>query len=167
MLLLIFIASATQHGMDATAAEGCGNLWAFQRAQEVARGYAETSRLTFEHVAAGIRARQPEGPIPTLPKELEAVFGEGRNKIIVVNETTAARHAGSEQAVKETVGLNDEDMWQVHPELSTTGPCPICRPLDGTPRSYWGRFFPGGPPDPHVGCVCTIVYAFERELVEA
>lgn len=83
------------------------------------------------------------------------IFGPGRASRIAVNETTRSQHFGSEHAIATTVGLSPDDIWKTSEDDRV---CPICSPLDNQPRSYWGRFFPDGPPDPHPLCRCYIIY---------
>jgi hypothetical protein len=83
------------------------------------------------------------------------IFGPGRASRISVNETTRSQHFGSEHAIAMTVGLSPDDIWKTSEDDRV---CPICSPLDNQPRSYWWRFFPDGPPDPHPLCRCYILY---------
>lgn len=172
-LLLLFTASAEHHGLGISDAEQLANGWAPGQATSVASGYVANSRAALQDAANGwqasIDARVEDagfeaGTELTLPRaEIEDgaldIFGPGRDAVIANNEMTRAVTTGGEQAVGAQGLLSPEDEWQTNPGLSATGPCPVCEPLDGTPRSYWERFFPFGPPEPHVGCVCEIVYA--------
>lgn len=73
-----------------------------------------------------------------------------RSRNIGENETVR----WSRQAQAETYGRNEVEymIYHVHPELSQSGPCPICSPYDGQ------RFPVGGAGEflipQHNGCVC-------------
>ena len=160
MLLLIYIASATQHGLGADRASTMGLVWAASRAAEVARGYAEHSRDRTNTAGREWREQTDRGDPPgkaAVGDRLVSIFGPSRAAGIAVSETTDATSAGSEAAIKETVGVSQADLWITHPEDSMTGPCPICRPLHKTKRTNWGLKFPSGP-KAHPTCYCTIAY---------
>lgn len=90
--------------------------------------------------------------------DVAKVWGPTAAAATAVTETTAAQTAGGEAAVNRTVGISDDDIWRIHPELSASGTCPICRPYDGRPRRIWAVEFPAGPPA-HRNCNCEIIYA--------
>lgn len=92
-------------------------------------------------------------------------FGPANDARRALDEVTAAQTAGGEEAVRRTVGLSIRDRWRTNPgrlpgslKLSRTGPCPICKPMDGVRRLGW--IDPRGPgPWIHNGCVCDVLYA--------
>jgi len=156
-LLLIFSESATQHGWagdDATvAAEG----WAAERAESVAESWVETGKDMVRTASDRWESYDEPPTTAEISEDTLSAFGPDRVARAAENETTVARHQGSEVAVEATTGLSDGDLW-----VNTgSNVCPVCRDLDGKPRSYWEKFFPGGPPDPHVSCKCYIEYVNE------
>lgn len=157
-LLLILMISMEFHGdfngaggdsgFTETAAQAQAQRMATSQARLVAADFASTS-------PAWLRAAPPEA----IPEATDRIFSPIRAAGYANDQTTWAQTQGGETAIAATVGISDEDLWLNHPNQSSTGPCQTCAPLHLTPRSYWGRFFPGGPPDPHPHCVCTIQYA--------
>lgn len=156
LLLFIFIASATQHGLtDRNKAQDIGTSFALGRAAQVARSYAETS---YERAANNFPSPSPgDEPMPAGKRNeaLGKVFSPERADGVVVNETTAAQTAGGEAAVDATTGLANNDTWYT---ANDNRVCEICGPLHGKLRADWSRFFPSGPPA-HPACRCWIVYA--------
>lgn len=153
VLLLLFIASAEHHGWD--AADRMGLDFATQHAQQVSVLFTGTTR---DRLAGAARGWRPDLPRHDFQRDLVSILGPERAEALAVNETTVAQTRGGEAAIIATVGISDEDEWKTNPHLSQTGPCPICKPLDGTPRTVWALKFPDGPPAPHIGCVCEILY---------
>ena len=70
---------------------------------------------------------------------------------VTQTETEAARQ------VEAQTGRTLVAVWKTRPHLSSTGPCPICRPLDGTTKESWPPQFPDGPPA-HPRCVCELIW---------
>jgi len=91
------------------------------------------------------------------------IYGPHRAAVIATTETTRGQHFGSETAVAGTVGISQDDLWFTVRDRRV---CPVCEPLHGRPRSYWGRFYAIGPPDPHAVCRCYIQYANLGEGVQ-
>lgn len=172
ILLLLMMQSAEMHfGSLPDYAQAGRSVDAFipqveqaanQRAADFSREYIATGRDKFERFAGDIKNRYDIGGQVYKQDVADAaadIFGPARDARIANNELTRARVFGGEIVIGGTVGISSADIWRNRPALSKSGPCPICKPLDGTPRSYWARFFPNGPPDPHPGCVCEIEYA--------
>ena len=88
---------------------------------------------------------------------VDSAFGPSRIAQNAVDETTRARHAGGEAAIDATVGISQDDTWEIHPQLSQSGPCKICTDLNGKKRSEWPWRYSDGPPA-HPRCVCTVAY---------
>ncbi len=161
MLLLIYIASATQHGLGSERASTLGLTWAASRASEVARGYSEHSRDRTNTAGREWREQTDRGDAPSkaaVGDRLVSVFGPSRVEGIAVSETTNAVSAGGEAAVEELVGIDELDTWFTEGDGKV---CPICRPLHGKKRGVWSRKFPSGP-GAHPGCRCWIHYANEK-----
>lgn len=166
-----------------------GAAYSRGRAQQFSKAYADGAKAAVDRAAAKLRAAQarmlpPEPPPRSLlgrgidllrrtPKpqpsfeidqdeleqEINKALGPNRAAQAATNETTAAQSAGGEAGIDATVGISQDDLWINRPELSKTGPCPTCKPLHRTPRSYWSRIYPSGPGrEVHDGCVCTILY---------
>lgn len=155
ILLLIFIAAASQHGLGNATQQG--QAWASGRAQQVASGFVSHSRERLE--AHGQEWRQEEPKTAQVRERIKQLFGPSRIESLVVSETTAAASEGGETAIRDTVGVSEGDTWFT---VRDSKVCPICEPLHRAERSRWSRFFPGGPPA-HPNCRCFIEYANERE----
>jgi len=150
MMLLIFSNSASQHGYSGDEATLAAEGFAAERSAEFSRLWVDASRNKLDIIAQ----RFERGDNASLRSETLSVFGPDRVARAAENETVIARHRGSETAIEETVGLSLDDKWE------NGGPaCPVCLRMQGKPRSYWRRFFPMGPPTPHPGCDCYIIYA--------
>ena len=178
VMLVIFFTSSEQHGWTGEDAQVAAEGFAAERSSEFAKLWVKTGRdklntlgekweeLSQPDEPIGDESEEISSPPPPKPFQFKndtlEIFGPERVAFAAENETTIARHAGSEAAIDETVGLSDEDIWLAEP-----GACVICKPLNGKPRTYWERFFPDGPPSPHPGCRCNIEYANAGGLVGA
>lgn len=125
--------------------------------ESIATGDDDESFTPINRVFPG----QPAVKIPA-QKEIDELladtFGPKRVASNAIDETTRARHAGGEAAIEETVGISQDDEWENNPQDSVSGPCKICKPLDGMKRKDWPWRYQEGPPSPHRGCVCTVRY---------
>lgn len=86
----------------------------------------------------------------------------GDQRAVTVAETEV--HIAKQQAenaawrfIQGREGKRLEGYWMTNCDLSKTGCCPLCDPLDGLPSSRWKRFYPEGPPV-HPRCRCEIVH---------
>jgi len=150
MMLLIFSNAETQHGYSGEDAILAAEGFAAARADEFSKLWVDASRNKLDTIAQ----RFARGENESIRSETLGVFGPERVARAAENETVIARHRGSELAIEATVGLSPEDIWE------NGGPaCPVCLKLNKKPRSYWGKYFPSGPPSPHPGCDCYIQYA--------
>ncbi|MCA8999108.1 MAG: hypothetical protein KDA80_19055 [Planctomycetaceae bacterium] len=160
-LMIIMMGNAEAHGMGTDSARMMADAHSVRRAAEIARDYARNS-----YAKALMIQRQNSdrlgGPITLSPgglrSELEKVFGPTRDEALVATETTRASVEGAENAMRTAGMVSQDDEWETRPWMTQTGPCPICEPLDGLPRSVWGRVHPKGPPI-HPRCACAIQYA--------
>ena len=175
--------------------EQTAQVWARKRARELAEllarnsqrmlvrrqnGWnkrAETRFVLPSTLRPGTRPARINGTSPkringTPPTKINGfaaareVFGRNRIRVIATTETTNAIASGGEIAMNEIGLTHPSDVWINRPELSLTGPCPICRPLHRTIRAIWSGKFPFGPPA-HVNCVCEIVYWNSVRRIEA
>ena len=176
LLLLLFMSSAETHvkkgGGDLSIVQPVilqqAETFATKRAAEVGLRVAVGASMRFDNVRKDIEA-ESDLREPTTATKAEVldragpVFSPSQTIQTTRDETTRARHVGGEAGVKVTTGISEFDLWQNRPSMSRTGPCPQCAPLHNTYRSIWSLVYPQGPPQPHVGCVCVIQYAFERE----
>jgi len=153
LLLLPFEQSAIQHGLDSAAAKESALTFAEKRANELATGFTKNSRDIMRTAATSWTPNETI-PVSQLRDTTLQVFGPKRMSNVAVTETTTAQHQGSEEAIKATVGLSEDDTWFTEEDSAV---CPTCRPLHGSKRSRWHRFFPVGPPA-HVNCRCWISY---------
>lgn len=161
VLLLVWGASARQHGLGAELARTQGLDYADRRAMTVAPQYAANSRQALNTAAT----RWQESP-PTeadLQADLSTIFGPTRAARVATTETTRAQTAGGETATGQTTGLSERDLWITRRDGRV---CPVCAPLHRQPRSVWQRQFPAGPGDDvHPFCRCFILYAPARRGV--
>lgn len=170
-LLLLFGESFAFHaeaaGRDVSRLSAAGidaaERYATTQAREVATAMTAGARERVERLAHEkwnvVRTAANEVLTKTeVAADIARAWGPTSAATTAVTETTAAQTAGGEAAVNRTVGVSDDDIWQIHPELSASGTCPICRPYDGRPRRVWSVEFPSGPPA-HRNCNCEIVYA--------
>jgi len=156
ILLLIFVTSATQHGMARKDAQSTGLKWSARRSAKVSTGYVKHSREELARIGGGWEfpsARSAE-------EDLKRIFGPERSGRVAATETTDAATSGSEAGVKATVGFSEDDTWFTRSDGKV---CEICQPLHNKPRSVWSRKFPDGPgADVHPDCRCWIQYALEK-----
>lgn len=158
VLLLGFVVGARQHGAeDQSATAQAAQAYAQQRAREVAQSFVQNSREALE-----AKAREWAEPTTTDAREAAAeVFAPSRDENIGITETTSAGQAGSEWAVTQAGQQSEADKWRTERDARV---CPICSPLEMTPRSEWQAKFPAGPPA-HPRCRCFIEYAVETKRV--
>lgn len=161
VLLLIWGASAQQHGLGVDLAASQSLAYASSRAAEVADAYAATTRTMLAD--AGHRWRQGPLDSATLQRDLVAILGPARAERTATNETTRAQTDGGESGTRQTIGLSDLDTWYTRRDDRV---CPVCEPLHGSLRSDWQAAFPLGPPA-HPGCRCWIRYSRGRGEVRA
>lgn len=175
VLLLLFSESYRHHVLSLGQAmtprltdvgQAAAERYAVERAAKLAAESTAAVRDRIQRFAveewnrAGLDAQRAVTRTQVLNDVLKAI-GPSGDAARAVTETTAAQTAGGETAATNTVGTSDDDVWQIHPELSETGTCQTCRPLDGRRRAIWATLFPNGPPA-HRNCNCEIVYANVR-----
>lgn len=171
LLWLIFMASARQHSAPfvPTLQIDPGDLrkqleddaaaYARDRLKTLIPGYIEHSKDMLGTAGTDWETQGAAGDVITrkeVDERVGTIFGEGRAEGIGVTETTAAGSAGGESGIGNTVGVSTKDLWIIEDQNA----CPICKPLNLTPRSNWERFFPQGPPA-HPICRCHVRYAAE------
>jgi hypothetical protein len=151
VLMLIWGASAKQHGLDAGLATQQAARYAEDRAATFARDFAASTRTSAGKLMADFQ------PGMSLQRGLVSVLGPDRAARIATTETTRAQTAGGEAGIGQTVGLSGEDIWRTRRDARV---CPICDELDGQPRAVWQAQFPTGPGDDvHPQCRCWIRYS--------
>jgi hypothetical protein len=157
MLVVVFARAARQHGANAGEAEKAANSFAGDNARPRAALHTDSVRNRLEAISREWRARLEMGEQITW-QEIEGTLQDvlGADELIATGFTLSSV-AGAEWAARLLGLTSPEDKWRTNPHLSRTGPCEICRPLHGLPRSIWARTFPTGPPL-HARCVCDIVY---------
>ena len=162
ILLFLFIAASSQHGMKDSQAAATG--FALGRGAQVARSYTATSVDRTANNFDREEIARRDGPLPKAEREarLDKIFGQARVEELAVDNTTAANTAGGEAATAATVGLSPDDTWFTQGDQRV---CPVCGPLHRKKREDWQRFFPSGPPS-HPNCRCWIEYAREKQTVE-
>lgn len=177
-LYLIFLEAGAFHGGNRLALDSDATAFALYRSATTAGSYAKTARSQFGTLAGKmLRPGQfASGPnaAPSLDDfatreitlevdlddALAKIFGASKAESMAVDGTTAAQTAGGEAAIESTWGRSPDDLWINQPHLSESGPCEICEPLNGVPRSQWPEEYFDGPGDwVHPRCVCIIEYA--------
>lgn len=150
VLLLIWGASAKQHGLASDLATAQAARYAEARAATLARDFTANTRLATADLMRDFVPGMP------LQKPLVSILGPDRAARIAMTETTKAQTAGGEAGIGQTVGLSGEDIWRTRRD---TRVCEFCDSLDGQPRSVWQSVVPEGPGDEcHPNCRCTILY---------
>lgn len=160
LLFGVFLASVRFHSggseLDQQAIDA-GIPWSAERARYLSSLISQTSvrwiRELLQDLASGAITEDDVGA------RLDRIFGKKRAGLVAQQAVTYGQTHGGEWSMRQLELISAEDVWVTHPELSQTGPCPICGPLDGTPRSHWEVLFPLGPPEPHLTCVCSIRYS--------
>ncbi len=180
ILLAMFLASATQHLVDniiinisreqaRKRTEEIAKVWAGRRANELSQLLVRNSQRILarnngqwvKQLEAGNRLTKSNGQAAA-----RQIFGRNRIRVIAITETTNTIASGGEIAMNEAGLTHPHDLWFNHPELTATGPCPICIPLHRVTRAIWSVKFPFGPPA-HTHCVCEIVYWNSVRRIEA
>lgn len=173
VLLMVVIGSLSyrQHGLSDELALRSAENMAAGRAPGLARRVQANKRQQIAQMWARLQEQIDARPATTpeerrrnkrIREELTKYFAPEHADGLVETETTAASVRGGEGAMAAMGLLSDLDEWETRPHLSATGPCPLCEPLDGTPRSHWQKFAPSGPPL-HPRCVCTLRYFHANE----
>lgn len=178
-LYLIFLASADFHAGEAGGelddsitlrAQGWASTVGYDRGLRYAKGASDQFGRTAQKIFDA-QAKQRETGLPpdeiiglgeeALEEELAKSFGPARAGEMAESMTTQAQSAGGDAGINDTVGISQDDVWSVHPELTPTGPCPECLALDKQPRKNWAAINPraadGQPLHDH--CACTTEYA--------
>lgn len=160
-LLLLFLTSATMHGLDYDSAETYGTEWANNRAEQSAESIIDTTRTRlhnadersgrhFEAVSTG----SPRSEISDAEHRAnirEAVnrdFGPDRAASIARNESNVAMVEGGEVAVN-LLGIECTAWWrhtanaEAHHAGAEVDPCPECTPYLDTEQATWGGERPG------------------------
>lgn len=161
LLLLIFIAAATQHRASASEAQGRAAQFASLTARDTAKSYTDTGREMLRTGGQEWAETTRTGGTVTRASVLDrtnTIFGPTRVRGIAMTGTTDAATSGSEAGIELTDGHSDDDTWWTEADQRV---CPICQPLHKTKRENWSRLFPSGPPA-HPRCRCWIVYAAEK-----
>jgi hypothetical protein len=132
-----------------------------------ARRDAQRERIDAEQSALRERAIELQKALEEIAKqlaqELAKTLGPDRAASYAINETTAAQSAGGDAGVQATIGISLDDLWINRPDKSSSGPCPVCKPLHLVPRRDWPvDYFDGPGPWVHVNCVCVVQYANMR-----
>lgn len=146
-------------GVDPADLTGSAADWARNYAFDVV---SQINRVTVEKLQSVISAAiENNWSIDRIREQLTPVFGPVRAEMISITETTRAAVQGELaiinglQADYAARGQRIIPYWVTRPELSATGPCPLCEPLDGLAQGD-GWFDP--PPSPHPRCVCSLRY---------
>lgn len=163
ILLLIFSASAAQHG----SAQSRGSDWSVSRASGLASSFTANSKSRFDSIKQGAIEikRDTQGSASLLDPRSVAndVFSQSRLSTLVITETTAAQSAGSEEAARNRGDISLQDTWYTERDGRV---CSICGPLHASVRTAWDAAFPLGPPA-HPNCRCWIQYAGVTANTEA
>ena len=161
LMVLIFAASAGQHGLDRDLSRFHAETFAAGRAGFVAERFASHSRRTLEIAQTNIERRQARtiaetGRISTaaatdLRIRIANTFGTSRAAGIATTETTAAETGGINAAVEDQPpDRRPLRVWFLGPCQH----CTFCPLVAGTEHEFWSQFISG--PPAHVRCCCTI-----------
>ena len=128
-------------------------------AQAQRRG-AEIAAAKDRRNREALRIARENGQLGTLPDirtTTMRIYGPSQVAETVITNVTHGRTIGAETVVSQTVGLSPDDLWLTVYGSGTIDKrvCPVCYALNRTPRTYWARFFPEGPPA-HPRCRCDI-----------
>jgi hypothetical protein len=155
ILLLIFSASARQHG----SAQASGSDWSVARSTGIASSFIANSKSRLDAIKQGaieVKSNSQGSSSLLDPKRIaDDVFSTSRFRTIVATETTAAQSAGSEAAARNRGDISLQDTWFTERDGRV---CSICGPLHASVRGVWDQAFPSGPPA-HPNCRCWIKYA--------
>lgn len=80
-------------------------------------------------------------------------LGDSRAISIAATEVTLAINRGKSAAFGYlgSRGVLMERIWRTRRDQ-----CELCRPMKNQPSAVWSRFYPMGPPSPHVRCRCEL-----------
>lgn len=180
ILLAAFLASATQHLVDniliqvsyeqaRKRMQAEAEAWAGRRARELSQQLVNNSRNILKRKRDYWQRRIERGEEVGREQGSGAareIFGRERRRRIRITSITDVIATGGETAMQQAGLTHPNDLWINHPELSRTGPCPVCLPLHRTIRVIWSVKFPMGPPA-HGYCVCEIIYWNSKQRIEA
>ncbi len=152
LLVLAWMASAEQHGLEIIPHDPRAVVFATGRAADVARQFvANTQQRLGSTIDGWINAEPSKAQVAA---DLESILGPVRAEAVAVTETTVANSA----AILATVammttgtGTGGKSIWQ----LGEAEHCPLCVALHGTDETIWRIFAPNGPPA-HVRCACWL-----------
>jgi hypothetical protein len=138
---------------DSQAAGELAGSYASGRAAELARGMTDTVRSQLETAVnnaanAGMTLAQTTAAARARVREIAEVQSESA----ATTETTAANSAGEvefKRHYEAKTGIALLMLWESEGDDRV---CKVCRPLNRTPESVWGRQFPSGPPA-HPNCI--------------
>ncbi len=161
ILILIFAASASQHGAAGSSIGTFADRFAVSRSNTVAGDFAANTRDRLDSLSARWDEQIRAGTLNRgqVQSDLVDVLGPTRAESIAVTETTVATSAGGEMAAQQSGGTQQGDTWYTEKDGRV---CPLCAPLHKAGRTEWMAAFPAGPPA-HPRCRCWIEYATEKQ----
>lgn len=128
---------------------------AIRAASKWSNAYAQRLADQITNTTSEALARALANPDPQARREaIDRILGRERAENISAGEVTAGISRGESDAaetIRNETGTRLVPLW----EIEDRDACPVCRPLDGTTRSIWGRRFPLGPPA-HPVCRCGL-----------
>ncbi|WP_437187832.1 hypothetical protein SH668x_001243 [Planctomicrobium sp. SH668] len=162
LLLLgsVYLDSSQFHGGNNLLAQRGSEIFASKRANAVSSSYVENS---YAKAMVSQRQQISANPGSSLTRMAaveiaDKIFSPVRNRGIITTEVTAASVAGGERAAADNGAISTLDLWITNANESQSGVCKRCEPLHETPRQFWQRVHPAGPPI-HPSCKCRIRYA--------
>lgn len=188
----VYIASALQLPTVLTVAAiaQAADNWSRVQAFKLAVQLTTTTSITIRRVLGAARGPGPgPGSTPTPPpsglgsgpvgpvnrllppsvewevaraEALDRAFGLTRIEAIAPTEVTRAAASGQDETVgrhEALTGRAVDQLWHTEEDGKV---CPICKPLNGTLKTVWGRYFLFGPPA-HTNCRCWIDYDLEDD----
>jgi len=139
LMLLVFIAASDQHGMNKTAGQEQGRLFASRQARKVSTDFVTHTR---ERLAAG--------------GDVNTILNPARVATVAETEVTAAQAEGTTSAVRSgdvpNLSLGSPFFFtQCDPRV-----CKVCWPFHGLPDQVWrGRI--SIPAHPHCRCFLSVL----------
>lgn len=158
-----------------------GDLYALQASQSLARTYVANTINRLIQVANEASSPKHATTIPGTPgatpqtlftpiqfphpsqldwdRKASEIFSPGRTEAIAITNTTEAISKGEGGFIGRTrleLGWQVTAIWQTEKDERV---CPICRPLDGKPESYYAPLV--GAPPAHPRCRCWQTYRLD------
>ena len=151
VLMATFLSTSRHEGLDLDdPLQAYASNWVGRYSRDFAKQFRENT-LSHVHDLTTKRAGTPPDEFDPAKweKSLDLVFGPHRWRAIGVTEVTSGHTAAMELVRYRNPG--SMLIWNAEP-----GACEKCKMCDGTEEIFWRRYFPKGPPSPHLRCRCFL-----------